>query len=70
MDILEIEPKRLDLLKKSNELLERTKKEYKKYEKERKIILEFTRNESVDYDEWQNILTSIENLINSNSDNE
>jgi len=70
MDILEIEPKRLDLLKKSNELLERTKKEYKKYEKERKIILELTRSKSVDYDEWKNILTSIENLINSNSDNE
>lgn len=70
MDILEIDPKRLDLLKKSNELLERTKKEYKKYEKERKIILELTRSKSVDYDEWKNILTSIENLINSNSDNE
>lgn len=70
MNILEIDPKRLDLLKKSNELLERTKKEYKKYEKERKIILELTRSKSVDYDEWKNILTSIENLINSNSDNE
>lgn len=69
MNILEIDPKRLDLLKKSNELLERTKKEYKKYEKERKIILELTRSKSVDYDEWKNILTSIENLINSNSDN-
>lgn len=70
MNILEIDPKRLNLLKKSNELLERTKKEYKKYEKERKIILELTRSKSVDYDEWKNILTSIENLINSNSDNE
>lgn len=70
MNILEIDPKRLNLLKKSNQLLERTKKEYKKYEKERKIILELTRSKSVDYDEWKNILTSIENLINSNSDNE
>lgn len=70
MDILKMDPKRLDLLRKSNALLEKTKKEYKKYEKERKILLELTRNESVDYDEWKNILTSIENLINSNSDNE
>lgn len=70
MNILEIEPKRLDLLKKSNELLERTKKDYKKYEKERKIILELTRSNSVDYDKWKNILTSIENLINSNPEDE
>lgn len=68
MDVSKIDPKRLDLLRKSNKLLEMTKKQYMKYEKERKIILELTRNESVDYDEWENILISIENLINSNSE--
>ena len=47
-----------------------TKKEYMKYEKERKILLELTRNQSVDYYEWESILTSIENLIASNSDNQ
>lgn len=70
MDISKMDPKKLDLLKRSNNLLEKTKKEYMKYEKERKTLLDLTRNESVDYDEWKNILTSIENLINSNSDNE
>lgn len=70
MDISKIDPKKLDLLKRSNNLLEKTKKEYMKYEKERKILLELTRSESVDYDEWENILTSIENLINSNFEDE
>jgi len=70
MDISKIDPKRLDLLRKSNKLLEMTKKQYMKYEKERKKILELTRNESVDYDEWENILISIEKLINSNSEDE
>ncbi len=70
MDISKIDPKRLDLLRKSNKLLEMTKKEYMKYEKERKILLELTRNQSVDYYEWESILTSIENLIASNSDNQ
>ncbi len=70
MDILKMDSKRLDLLRKSNALLEKTKKEYKKYGNERRILLELTRNESIDYDEWENILTSIENLINSNPEDE
>lgn len=70
MDISKMDPKKLDLLKRSNNLLEKTKKEYMKYEKERKTLLDLTRNESVDYDEWENILTFIENLINSNSEDE
>ncbi len=68
MDILKMDSKRLDLLRKSNALLEKTKKEYKKYENERRILLELTRNESIDYDEWENILISIENLVNSSEE--
>lgn len=68
MDILKMDSKRLDLLRKSNALLEKTKKEYKKYGNERRILLELTRNESIDYDEWENILISIENLINSSEE--
>lgn len=63
MEPLGINPRKLNLLKRSNNLLEKTKKDYKKYEKERKTLLELTRNESVDYDEWENILTSIEILV-------
>lgn len=69
MSELKINPKKLDLLKRSNELLEKTKKNYKKYEKERKLILELTTSDSVDYEKWENILISIENLVNSNKNN-
>lgn len=67
MNDLEINPIKLDLLKRSNKLLEKTKKDYKKYEKERKMLLELTRNSSIDYDEWEQILVSIERLIDSNN---
>lgn len=69
MSELKINPKKLDLLKRSNELLEKTKKNYKKYEKERKLILELTTSDSVDYEKWENILISIENLVNSTKNN-
>lgn len=69
MSELKIDQKKLELLKRSNELLEMTKKNYKKYEKERKIILELTTSNSVDYEQWENILMSIENLVNSTKDN-
>lgn len=69
MSELKINPKKLDLLKRSNELLEKTKKNYKKYEKERKLILELTTSDSVDYEKWENILISIENLVDSTKNN-
>ncbi len=65
MSNFEINARRLNLLKRSNELLDRTRTNYKKYEKERKLLLELTRCESVDYDEWENILKSIKELVNS-----
>lgn len=67
---LEIDSRKLDLLKRSNELLEKTKKKYKKYESERKTLLELTTNTSIEYDEWENILDSIETLIKSNESEE
>ncbi len=68
MDTLKIDSRKLDLLKRSNDLLEKTKKNYKKFVKERKLLLELTTNKSTDYDEWENILRSIEYLINSNNE--
>ena len=60
---LSIDSQKLDLLKRSNELLEKTKKEYKKYEKERKILLELTTNIPEDYESWERTLNSIESLV-------
>ena len=65
MSEFKINPKRLNLLIRSNKLLDKTKINYKKYENERKILFEFTRNDSIDYDEWENFLTSLEKLINN-----
>lgn len=67
MDNFKIDSRRLTLLKRSNLILEKTKTNYKKYENERRIILELTESESTDYDEWENILKSIEELVNSDS---
>lgn len=69
MSELKIDSKKLELLKRSNKLLEMTKKNYKKYEKERKLILELTTSDSVNYEQWENILISIENLVYSTKDN-
>ena len=63
MDSLEINSKKLELLKRSNKLLEATKSNYKKYEKERKILLELTRNNSVNFGEWENTLKVFEDMV-------
>lgn len=63
MDSLEINSKKLELLNRSNKLLEATKSNYKKYEKERKILLELTRNNLINYEEWENILKSFEDMV-------
>ncbi len=62
---LSIDSQKLDLLKRSNDLLEKTKKQYKKYEKERKILLELTTNIPEDCENWEKTLNSIESLIKS-----
>lgn len=56
--------KKLDLLKRSNNLLEKTKNNYKIYEKERKLLLEFTKNPKADYDCWEHLLNDLENIFN------
>ena len=63
MESLEINNKKLELLKRSNKLLEATKSDYKKYEKERKLLLELTRNNSINYEEWENTLKIFENMV-------
>ncbi len=67
---LEIDPKKLDLLKRSNKLLEKTKKDYKKYEKERKLLLELTTNIPIDLNKWEKTLNSIEELVKADEDEE
>ena len=62
---LNIDSKKLELLKRSNNLLERTRKKYKKYESERKLLLELTTNMPEDYAKWEKILDSIETLVKS-----
>ncbi len=66
MNDFEIDTRRLNLLKKSNELLDKTRTNYKKYENERKFLLKLTRCKYIDYDEWENILKTIENFVNIN----
>lgn len=63
METLKINGKKLDLLKRSNHLLEETKSDYKKYEKERKILLELTRNPHVNYDHWDHIINCFESIV-------
>lgn len=63
MENLEINSKKLELLKRCNKLLEATKSDYKKYEKERKLLLELTRNNSVDYKHWEHIIKSVEDMV-------
>ncbi len=65
MSNLEIENRKLDLLKRSNNLLEKTKKNYKMYQEERKLLLKLTTDKSIDYEVWEKILDSVETLINN-----
>ena len=64
METLEINDRKLELLKRSNNLLEETKFEYKKYIKERKMLLELTQNPHVNYEEWEHIINYLEALVN------
>ena len=56
--------KRLNLLKRSNNLLERTKKNCNIYKEERKVLIKLTTDKTIDYEVWEKILDSIEILIN------
>lgn len=66
MSNLAINSRKLDLLKRTNYLIEKTKKDYIKFEKERKLLLELSSNNNVNYDEWEKALISIEKLIDYN----
>ena len=56
--------KKLELLKRTNKLLEETKLEFRKYEKERKLLLEFTQNSNPNTEQWEQSLVYIESIIN------
>lgn len=64
MNNLEITNKKLELLKRTNKLLEETKLEFKKYEKERKLLLEFTQNSNSNTEQWEQNLAYLEGIIN------
>ena len=56
--------KKLELLKRTNKLLEETKIEFRKYEKERKLLLKFTRDSNPNTEQWEQILAYLESIIN------
>ena len=58
-----IDAKKLDLLKRSNNLLEITKTDVKMYERERKLLFEFSINPNVNYEQWEYIVCMLENII-------
>ena len=64
MNNLEITNKKLELLKRTNKLLEETKLEFRKYEKERKLLLEFTRDSNPNTEQWEQTLAYLESIIN------
>lgn len=64
MNNLEITNKKLELLKRTNKLLEETRLEFRKYEKERKLLLEFTRDSNPNTEQWEQILAYLESIIN------
>ena len=64
MNNLEITNKKLELLKRTNKLLEETRLEFRKYEKERKLLLEFTRDSNPNTEHWEQILAYLESIIN------
>lgn len=55
--------KKLNLLKRSNILLEKTKKNCNVYKEERKLLLKLTTDKTIDYEIWEKILDSLEILI-------
>lgn len=63
MSILDFDSKKLELLKRTTLLLEKTKKNYKMYQEERKLLFKLTTDNSIDYKTWEKILDSIELLI-------
>ena len=56
--------KDLDLLKKCNELLEITKCDSEKYEKERKLLFEITKNNNAEFELSFSIVNSIAAIVN------
>lgn len=64
MNNIRITNKKLELLKRTNKLLEETKLEFRKYEKERKLLLEFTRDSNPNTEQWEQILAYLEIIIN------
>lgn len=63
MNNSDFENKRLELLKRSNILLEKTKKNHKLYQEERKLLFKLTTDNSIDYEVWERILDCLEILI-------
>lgn len=63
MEKIEIDAKKLDLLKRSNDLLDKTRKNASKFSKERKILLDLTVDKNVNYDKWESILEEYEKTL-------
>jgi hypothetical protein len=63
LEKIEIDAKKLDLLKRSNDLLDKTRKNASKFSKERKILLDLTVDKNVNYDKWESILEEYEKTL-------
>ena len=66
MNNIEIDSKKLDLLKRTNYLLEETKTDHIIYKKERKLLLEFSKSSYANYNHWENVVNLLENIIDVN----
>jgi len=54
--------KQYDFLKRTNDLLEKTKKDAKKYAKERYDLFNYTMDNNPNYEEWEKALKDFEDL--------
>ena len=63
MKNLKSNDKKLDLLKRTTILLEKTKNDYKMYQEERKLLLKLTTDKFIDFEIWEKILDAMEILI-------
>lgn len=61
---MEIDDLRIKLLKRSNDILERTKTNFENYQEERLTLLKFTEDENPNYKLWEHMVVFFESVVN------
>ena len=61
------EDEEYNFLKRSNQILEKTKKHSNKYSKERHILFNYTMDPNPNYEEWKHFLESFEETLRKES---